>query len=61
MEDPFTHVAGVVNSVSTQRFVGNNLAVFAAPVPEPSSLILIAGGAMFAVLRRTRAARTRRN
>lgn len=45
MEDPFTHVDGVVNAVAgSGRFVGSSLAVFAAPVPEPSTWLMFAMG-----------------
>jgi exopolysaccharide biosynthesis protein len=54
MQDPITHVNSVVNASSGgPRFVGNNLAVFAqapAPVPEPSSFALCAGGLLFAAV-----------
>jgi len=44
MEDPVTHVAGVVNAIGAPRFVGTSLAVFASPVPEPAAAWLYAMG-----------------
>ena len=46
MEDPLTRVDSVVNAVAgSGRYVGSSLAVFAAPVPEPSAfLMFLAGG-----------------
>jgi Phosphodiester glycosidase len=41
MEDPIAHTRGLVNSVGTQRFVGSSLAIFALPVSEPTSLVLL--------------------
>jgi exopolysaccharide biosynthesis protein len=50
MEDPLTGVDGVINAVSgSGRFVGSSLAVFAAPVPEPSTWLMFAMGG-FAVV-----------
>lgn len=46
MEDPTTHVDGIINSVGAPRFVGSSLAVFANPVPEPSSLAMMFAGAI---------------
>jgi exopolysaccharide biosynthesis protein len=54
MENPLTHADQVVNSVSTQRFVGNSLAVFASPIPEPSTWVLFSGGLGVIALRRRR-------
>lgn len=56
MEDPLTGVDRVVNVVSgSGRFVGSSLAVFAAPIPEPSTwLTLSVGGVMLLVGRRRR-------
>lgn len=49
MEDPVTHVDRVINSVSTQRFVGSSLAIFASPVvPEPPLLVLFGVGLIVA-------------
>lgn len=56
MEDPLTKVDSIVNVVSgAGRFVGSSLAVFAAPVPEPSTyLMLLAGGIVVLVRVRRR-------
>lgn len=51
MVDPKTHVAGVINGVSSQRFVGTSLAIFASPVPEPSGVVLMLAGGMLLGLR----------
>jgi len=57
MVDPLTNVAGVINGVSAQRFVGTSLAVFASPVPEPSGWVLtLAGCAMLGLRWRARRA-----
>lgn len=51
MEDPVTHVGAIVNSVSgSGRFVGSSLAIFAAPVPEPSVYMTFLGGAFVVVV-----------
>jgi exopolysaccharide biosynthesis protein len=55
MEDPVTHVDNVINSASG-RFVGSSLAIFASPVPEPSSLTMLCVG--MATVAGMRAART---
>jgi exopolysaccharide biosynthesis protein len=53
MEDPNTHIGSVVNSVSSQRFVGTSLAVFAVAAPEPVSILsLVTGVVMIALLKR---------
>lgn len=56
MEDPLTHVDSVVNVVAgSGRYVGSSLAVFAAPVPEPSTyLMLLVGGIAVMIGRRRR-------
>jgi hypothetical protein len=41
MEDPVTHTDGIINAVGSQRFVGSNVAIFAQPVPEASSVALL--------------------
>jgi hypothetical protein len=52
MEDPITHVDRIVNAASGgPRFVGSSLAVFADPVPEPSSIVLLATGMGSIVIR----------
>jgi exopolysaccharide biosynthesis protein len=50
MEDPITHTDGIINTVGAQRFVGSNLAIFAQPLPEPSSfaLLVVSGMAIVA-------------
>lgn len=62
MEDPITHLDGIVNASSggpNGRFVANSLAVFASPVPtpEPSSIGLLAAGLAWAGLRLRRRVR----
>lgn len=52
MEDPVTHVDGIINATSGgSRFVGSSLAIFASPVPEPTTTILFAAGAGLLVVR----------
>ena len=59
MEDPVTHVDGIINAASGgPRFVGSSLAVFANPVPEtPSIYMLIAAITVLAFV----ASRARQN
>jgi exopolysaccharide biosynthesis protein len=46
MEDPVTHVDGIINASSGgPRFVGSSLAVFASPLPEASSFAMIIAAA----------------
>ena len=59
MEDPVTHVDRIVNSVSTPRFVGSSLAIFANPIPEPATLILVFSGSAFVAAIRLRQRRRR--
>jgi len=47
MQDPATGVDSIVNTSSDNplgRAVGDNLAIFAQPIPEPATLCLLAGG-----------------
>jgi len=47
MEDPVTHVDGIINAASGgPRFVGSSLAVFANPVPETPSFYLLFAASM---------------
>jgi len=57
MVNPDTHVAGLINSVNgAQRFVGNSLAIYAAPIPEPSAFVLMMSGigVLIGLVRRAR-------
>ena len=48
MQNPLTHLGEIVNlssDSSSGRLVGSNLAVFAAPVPEPGTMTLLCVGA----------------
>jgi hypothetical protein len=62
MEDPVTHVDGIINAASGgSRFVGSSLAIFASPVPEPTPAMLFAAGAgllIVCIVRRRSAAGT---
>jgi exopolysaccharide biosynthesis protein len=47
MQDPVTHLDSIINSASGgPRFVGSSLAVFATPVPEPSSFVMLLTGGL---------------
>ena len=51
MEDPSTGVDRIINSASGgPRFVGSSLAIFAAPVPEPPSFIMLLSGCLILVV-----------
>jgi hypothetical protein len=55
MQDPATGVDSIVNTSSDNplgRAVGDNLAIFAQPVPEPATLCLLAGGMALLAKRR---------
>ena len=57
MQDPGTGVDSIVNTSSDNplgRAVGDNLAVFAQPIPEPATICLLAGGMALLAARKKR-------